>query len=74
MYREELEALSGVQRELEISTREKSSLQMALSALEGKYRVIETLRDTQQTELDSLKVRNGVSNRATFEDRHALVK
>lgn len=55
-YQEELQALSGVQRELEITVREKSSLQMELSTLEGKYRVMETLRDSQQTELQSLKV------------------
>lgn len=60
VYQEELQALSGVQRELDITTREKSNLQMELSTLEGKYRVMETLRDSQQTELQSLKVRNRV--------------
>lgn len=60
MYQEELQALSGVQRELDITTREKSNLQMELSTLESKYRVMETLRDSQQTELQSLKVGNRV--------------
>lgn len=56
MYQEELQALSGVRRELDLTVREKSSLQMELTTLEGKYRVMETLRDSQQAELQSLKV------------------
>lgn len=56
MYQEELQALSGVRSELETTIREKSNLQRELSTLEGKYRVMETLRDSQETELQSLKV------------------
>lgn len=59
-YQEELQALSGVQRELDLTIREKSGLQTELSTLEGKYRVMETLRDSQQTELQSLKVAHRV--------------
>lgn len=60
MYKEKLRVLSGVQHELEISNREKNSLQVSLSSLEEKYRVMETQRDSQQRELDSLKVRHRV--------------
>lgn len=60
MYKEKLQVLSGVQHELEISNREKNSLQVSLSSLEEKYRVMETQRDSQQRELDSLKVRHRV--------------
>lgn len=37
---------------------EKSSLQVELSNLEGKYKVMETLRDSQETELQTLKVKS----------------
>lgn len=56
VYQEELQALSGVRSELETTIREKSNLQRELETLEGKYRVMETLRDSQETELQSLKV------------------
>lgn len=57
-YREELQALSGVRDELERTSREKSTLEKELTNLEGKYKVMETLRDSQETELQTLKVRN----------------
>lgn len=56
MYQEELQALSGVRSELDMTTREKNILQKELSTLEGKYRVMETLRESQETELQTLKV------------------
>lgn len=57
-YMVELQALSGVREELERTSREKSTLEKELSNLEGKYKVMETLRDSQETELQTLKVRN----------------
>lgn len=55
-YEEELQALSGVREELEKVSSDKSTLQKELSDLEGKYKVMETLRDSQETELQTLKV------------------
>lgn len=55
-YEEELQALSGVREELEKVSSDKSTLQKELSNLEGKYKVMETLRDSQETELQTLKV------------------
>lgn len=52
----ELQALSGVRDELERVSSDKSALQKELSNLEGKYKVMETLRDSQETELQTLKV------------------
>ncbi len=52
----ELQALSGVRDELERVSSDKSTLQKELSNLEGKYKVMETLRDSQETELQTLKV------------------
>lgn len=57
-YEEELQALTGVRDELELVSSEKSSLQVELSNLEGKYKVMETLRDSQETELQTLKVKS----------------
>lgn len=48
--------LSGVQNQLEEVQREKNVLQKELSNLEQKYKVMETLRDSQETELQTLKV------------------
>lgn len=48
--------LSGVRDELETVSSEKMTLQKELSNLEGKYKVMETLRDSQETELQTLKV------------------
>lgn len=48
--------MSGVRDELERTSREKSTLEKELSNLEGKYKVMETLRDSQETELQTLKV------------------
>lgn len=55
-YLEELQALSGVRDELEKASSDKNTLQKELSNLEGKYKVMETLRDSQETELRTLKV------------------
>lgn len=57
-YEEELQALSGVREKLEKVSSDKSTLQKELSNLEGKYKVMETLRDSQETELQTLKVKN----------------
>ncbi|XP_024916444.1 kinesin-like protein KIFC1 [Cynoglossus semilaevis] len=59
-YEEELQALTGVRDELELVSSEKSSLQVELSNLEGKYKVMETLRDSQETELQTLKMKLSV--------------
>lgn len=48
--------LSGVRNEVENVTNEKSLLQTKLSNLEESYRVMETLRNSQETELQALKV------------------
>lgn len=48
--------LSGVQEELEKVSSERNTLQKELSNLEDKYKVMETLRDSQETELQALKV------------------
>lgn len=53
----ELQILSGIRDELEKVSSDKSTLQKELSNLEGKYRVMETLRDSQETELQTLKVK-----------------
>lgn len=55
-YEEELQGLSGVRDELKAVSSEKTTLQKELSNLEGKYKVMETLRDSQETELQTLKV------------------
>lgn len=54
---EELKTLSGVRDELEKVSTDKNCLQKELSNLEGKYKVMETLRDSQETELQTLKVK-----------------
>lgn len=48
--------MAGVRDELETVSSEKMTLQKELSNLEGKYKVMETLRDSQETELQTLKV------------------
>lgn len=48
--------LSGVQDELTKVSSERDGLQTELSTLEGKYKVMETLRDSQEAELQTLKV------------------
>lgn len=58
MYEGQLQALSGVRNELEKVSSEKSTLQKELSNLEGKYKVMETLRESQETELQTLKVKS----------------
>lgn len=55
-YLEELQLLSGVRDELEKVSSDRSALQKELSNLESKYKVVETLRDSQETELQTLKV------------------
>ncbi|KAM9737982.1 kinesin-like protein KIFC1 [Menidia menidia] len=59
-YELKLQALSGVREELEKVSSDKSSLQKELSNLEGKYKVMETLRDSQETELQTLKMKLSV--------------
>ncbi|KAK5854720.1 hypothetical protein PBY51_004892 [Eleginops maclovinus] len=59
-YEEQLQALSGVQDELEKVSSDKSSLEKQLCNLEGKYKVMETLRDSQETELQTLKMKLSV--------------
>ncbi|XP_029023608.1 kinesin-like protein KIFC1 isoform X2 [Betta splendens] len=54
-YELELQILSGVRDELEKVSSDKSTLQKELSNLEGKYRVMETLRESQDMELQTLK-------------------
>ena len=65
-YEEELQALSGVREKLEKVSSDKSTLQKELSNLEGKYKVMETLRDSQETELQTLKVKNLLLDRSYF--------
>lgn len=55
-YEEKLQALFGVRDELEKVSSEKNTMQRELSNLEGKYKVMETLRESQETELQTLKV------------------
>lgn len=55
-YEDELQTLSGVRDELEKVSSDKITLQKEFCNLEGKYKVMETLRDSQETELQTLKV------------------
>lgn len=57
-YEVELQLLSGVRGELEKVTMDRNTLEKELLNLEGKYRVMETLRDSQETELQTLKVKS----------------
>lgn len=59
-YKKQLETLSGVQEELEKVSIERNTLQKDLSNLEAKYKVIETLRDSQEAELQTLKMKLSV--------------
>ncbi|XP_071767222.1 kinesin-like protein KIFC1 [Centroberyx gerrardi] len=59
-YEEELQALSGVRDELEKVTSEKNVLQRDLSDLQDKYKVMETLRDSQEIELQTFKMKLSV--------------
>lgn len=59
-YEEELQALSGVREELDKVSSEKSSIEKQLSNLEDKYKVMETLRQSQETELHTLKMKLSV--------------
>ncbi|KAL3043494.1 hypothetical protein OYC64_003372 [Pagothenia borchgrevinki] len=59
-YAQELQALSGVREELDKVSSEKSSLEKQHSNLEGKYKVMETLRDSQETELQTLTMKLSV--------------
>lgn len=49
--------MTGVRDQLETVLGEKTTLQKKLSNLEGNYKVLETLRESQETELQALKVR-----------------
>lgn len=55
-YEAELQALSGVRDELEMVSSDKSTLEKELSNFESKHKVMETLRESQETELQTLKV------------------
>uniref|UniRef100_A0A3P9DK33 Kinesin-like protein n=1 Tax=Maylandia zebra TaxID=106582 RepID=A0A3P9DK33_9CICH len=55
-----LQVLAGVQDELEKVLSDKNFLQKELTNVEGKYRVMETLRDSQETELQTLKMKLSV--------------
>lgn len=55
-YEEELKELTGVRDQLETVLGEKTTLQKELSHLEGRYKVLETVRESQETELQALKV------------------
>uniref|UniRef100_A0A3Q0T6D2 Kinesin-like protein n=1 Tax=Amphilophus citrinellus TaxID=61819 RepID=A0A3Q0T6D2_AMPCI len=55
-YEKQLQVLAGIQEELEKVLSDKNFLQKELSNLEGKYKVMETLRDSQETELQTLKL------------------
>lgn len=57
-YERKLQVLAGVQDELEKVLSDKNFLQKELTNLEGKYKVMETLRDSQETELQTLKVKD----------------
>lgn len=57
-YEMKLQVLAGVQDELEKVLSDKNFLQKELTNVEGKYRVMETLRDSQETELQTLKVKD----------------
>ncbi|XP_030597173.1 kinesin-like protein KIFC1 [Archocentrus centrarchus] len=59
-YEKQLQVLAGVQEELEKVLSDKNFLQKELSNLEGKYKVMETLRDSQETELQTLKMKLSV--------------
>ncbi|XP_054619472.1 kinesin-like protein KIFC1 [Dunckerocampus dactyliophorus] len=57
---DKLQTLLGVQDELEKVCVEKNALQKELANLESQYKVMETLRDTQETELQTLKMKLSV--------------
>uniref|UniRef100_A0A668V0E8 Kinesin motor domain-containing protein n=1 Tax=Oreochromis aureus TaxID=47969 RepID=A0A668V0E8_OREAU len=59
-YERKLQVLAGVQDELEKVLSDKNFLQKELTNLEGKYKVMETLRDSQETELQTLKMKLSV--------------
>ncbi|KAI4818281.1 hypothetical protein KUCAC02_011629 [Chaenocephalus aceratus] len=61
-YEEELQVLSGVREELDKVSSEKSSIEKQLSNLEEKYKVMETLRQSQETELHTLKMKLSVQD------------
>lgn len=54
----QLHELAGVKEDLEKVSNDKNFLEKELTNLEGKYKVMETLRDSQETELQTLKVKN----------------
>ncbi|XP_028317157.1 kinesin-like protein KIFC1 [Gouania willdenowi] len=59
-YEVELRKLSGVREELDKVSSDRSFLQRELTNLESKHRVMETLRDSQETELQMLKMKLSV--------------
>ncbi|XP_051925983.1 kinesin-like protein KIFC1 isoform X2 [Hippocampus zosterae] len=60
--RERLQALCGVQEELERVSSEKKMLQAEVNNLQDKNRVLETLRHSQETEIQTLKMRLSVQD------------
>ncbi|XP_028254430.1 kinesin-like protein KIFC1 [Parambassis ranga] len=60
VYKVQLHELSGVKEDLEKVSNDKNFLEKELANLEGKYKVMETLRDSQETELQTLKMKLSV--------------
>lgn len=56
-YEVELQALSGVRKELEKVSSEKSVLEKKLCNLEESFKALETLRNSQEAELQAMKVK-----------------
>ncbi|XP_061681936.1 kinesin-like protein KIFC1 [Syngnathoides biaculeatus] len=61
-YQENLQALLGIREDLERVSSEKATLQAELGNLQDKHRVMETLRDSQETELQTLKMKLSVQD------------
>ncbi|XP_033831714.1 kinesin-like protein KIFC1 [Periophthalmus magnuspinnatus] len=61
-FQKQLEELSGVQEELEKVSTERDTLQKSLCNLEDKYKIMETLRDSQEVELQTLKMKLSVQD------------
>ncbi|XP_056144919.1 carboxy-terminal kinesin 2-like [Lampris incognitus] len=79
-YEVELKALLGVTEELEKTTSDKNNLQRDLSNLCDKYKAMETFRDTQELELQTLKKKLSVQEstlaclQATLRDREEDIR
>ncbi|XP_056147042.1 carboxy-terminal kinesin 2-like [Lampris incognitus] len=79
-YEVELKALLGVKEELEKTISDKNNLQRDLSNLHDKYKAMETLRDSQELELQTLKMKLSVQEstlaqlQATLRDREEDIR